>query len=325
MEWLLEHDIYYPECLDSHPIKTQHRFLTDSLAKAPLPIPQELTEWNYIKDKIKAAPQNKILISEEVLWHLFEQRNSEKIKAVEWIKNQFFDYEVKVVCYLRRQDKWVESWYNQIVKTDVNKNSKLSYQEFIDTYRNYGLLNYLEALAPWVAIFGKDNLIVRPFDRQAFVNDDIIADFMSILGVNLDETVVRPEDLQVSLCNSACELTSIYNKTKRASEFKSKFMGIVRDYDSEVDDRRQFTNKCLAESLLSEFKESNILLSNEYGREGEMFFDTNFPGYEYGEYPGLSTQDLASFVMHLFQDMQRQMLVLRKRVSELESITPGGK
>jgi len=81
-EWLLEHDVYYPECPEAETNKTQHRFLAEALKELALPISQELTEWTYIKNKISAAPQNNILISEEVFWHLFERRRVEKINVL---------------------------------------------------------------------------------------------------------------------------------------------------------------------------------------------------------------------------------------------------
>ncbi|RPI73225.1 MAG: hypothetical protein EHM38_00770, partial [Geobacteraceae bacterium] len=311
--WLLQHDIYYPECPESHPVKSKHRFLMESLARAAFPIPKVLTGWAYIKDKITAAPQKRILISEEVFWHLFEQRPSEKIEAVQWIKKQFRGYEVKVVCYLRRQDKWIESWYNQVVKTDVNYRSRLTYEEFIELYRNCGQLDYLHALAPWEKVLGKDNMIVRPFEKKWLLDGDIITDFMSILDVTLDDSAVRPKELQVSLCNSACELSLIFNRTKGAANFKSKFVTIIKDFDTGVVDNRKFMKKKLAESLISEFADSNARLSNKFGM-GKEFFDAELTGYESGEYTGLTSQELAAFVMHMFLDMQVQMRSLRKRV-----------
>lgn len=315
--------MYYPECPGTHPIKSQHRFLAESLSKLNVPFPEHVPEWAYIKEKISTATKDKVLISEEVFWHLFEQRKEEKLTVIEWIRRQLEGHNVKVVCYLRRQDKWIESWYNQIVKTDVNSNSRLDYLDFINTFRDYGLLDYPGALSPWARVFGKDNLIVRPFEKKTFLGGDIIADFLGILNISLDEAAVRPKNRQVSLCNTACELSSIYNKTPRAAEFKQKFLSVVMAFDAESKDRRRFTTQELALRMLAEYDMSNRMLANEYGQNGAKFFDQNLSGYEDGEFPGLSAQELASFMMYLFQDMQGQIRGLRKRVSELEEKATG--
>ena len=96
-------------------------------------------------------------------------------------------------------------------------------------------------------------------------------------------------------------------------------------YDAEGKDPRKFTNRELAESLLNDFWDSNVSLSKEYGKGGGIFFDRELSGYEYGEYQGLATQELAAFMIHMFQDMQSQIRGLRRRVSELESSSPKNK
>lgn len=316
--WLLENGIYYPECPDTHPIKTQHRFLVEPLAGLNLPLPERVGAWEYLERKIDASDQDKILISEEVFWHLFEKRPSERKTVIEWIRQRLANHEVKVVCYLRRQDKWIESWYNQIIKTDVNALSSLDYKDFIQTYREYGLLNYSEALQPWSDAFGKENLIVRPFEKSGFHKGDVIADFMNILGCELNDRLVRPRDQQVSLCNSACELSLIFNRTPQAAEFKKRFMRVIKQYDADVTDIRRFTSRELSESLLREFDESNRSLASDYAMNSNGFFDNTLAGYEHGEYPGLSVQELAKFMFYLFEEQQSQIRGLRKRLLDIE-------
>ncbi|NWG38593.1 MAG: hypothetical protein HXY27_01295 [Hydrogenophilaceae bacterium] len=316
--WLHDNGIYYPECPEAHPIKTQHRFLVESIAGLNLPFPDRIGAWDYLEKKIDASDRDKILISEEVFWHLFEKRPAGRKSAIQWIRQRLGNLDVKIICYLRRQDKWIESWYNQIVKTDVNALSRLEYMDFIQTYRDYGLLNYSEALQPWSDVFGEENLFVRPFEKSRFLNGDIIADFMSILGCEVSDSLTRPKDQQVSLCNSACELSLLFNRTPQAAEFKKRFMRVIKQYDADVIDNRRFTSKELSESLLREFEDSNRQLASKYAKGGDDFFDFALAGYEHGEYPGLSVQELANFMIYLFQEQQTQIRGLRKRLQDIE-------
>jgi hypothetical protein len=67
-----------------------------------------------------------------------------------------------------------------------------------------------------------------------------------------------------------------------------------------------------------EFEASNRQLANDYAKEGEDFFDLTLAGYENGEYPGLSVQELANFMIYLFQEQQSQIRGLRKRLLDIE-------
>lgn len=315
-DWLANRGVYYLECPPEHKIQAQHRFLAESLAGIPLPMPERVAEWTYLRGKIEETTHDRILISEEVFWHIFEHRREEKIQVIDWIRKQLAEYDVRIICYLRRQDKWIESWYNQIVKTDVTSHARMTYAEFIDIYRQYGLLDYNAALRPWEEVFGRENMIVRPFERRHFLDGDIISDFLRILSLRLDDQASRPKDKQVSLCNSACELSYIFNNTSRAREFKQKFRSLITEYDATVEDHRRFTPIEVARELLNEFAESNSLLSDKYCDSDLAFFSDTLSGYEAGEYPGLSVRELAAFMMYAFEDMQGQIRALRRKLNE---------
>lgn len=317
-QWLAGHGVFYPQCPPEHPIQSQHRFLVEPLAGLQAPFPASLPEWDFMRRQIEAAPQKNVLISEEVFWHLFERRSEQKPEILEWIKGQLGSHQIKIVCYLRRQDKWIESWFNQLTKTDVNHYSRMNYAEFINAYENQGMLDYNKAMDPWAKVFGEKNLIVRSFEKGSFEQGDIIHDFMSIFKVDKLEGVVRPKDQQVSLANSACEISNIFNGTPRAREFKPKFMEIVREFDEHVDDRRRFTSKEIAEATLRRHSVSNQKLAKRFKVKLPSFFDLSMSDYERGEYPGLSSQELARFMIHLFQEQQSQIRNLRKRILELE-------
>ena len=315
--WLGEHGICYPLCPPGHPIQSQHRFLVEPLAGLHAPYPDRLPAWEYVRTQIEQTSHTKVLISEEVFWHLFERRPDEKVSILEWVREKFQPHEVKVICYLRRQDKWIESWFNQLTKTDVNHYSRMSYADFILAYENQGMLDYNVAIDPWARAFGEKNLIVRSFEKSQFINGDIIQDFLSILGIQDLTNTTRPQDQQVSLANSACEISNIFNSTPRARDFKPKFMDIVRAFDDGVKDRRRFTPREIVVALLKTYENSNERLAQRFQAPLPTFFDMGMSDFEVGEYGGISTQELARFMIHIFQDQQMQIRQLRKRLSDL--------
>jgi hypothetical protein len=88
------------------------------------------------------------------------------------------DVETIIICYLRRQDDFIQSYYNQEVKHAGNYNEIMAYQPPTN-------LHYDKLLARWVKVFGKENVVVRPYEKQQFKNQDLIADFLEIVGLEL--------------------------------------------------------------------------------------------------------------------------------------------
>ncbi len=129
--------------------------------------------------KIIKASAKDILISSEIL---FAYADQEKLLRM---KEAFPEFEFRIICYLRRQDLFIESSYNQHVK--VGNTSSL--EEFIK-WRN---CNWLDRLLVYKEIFGSDNIIIRPFERSQFVNQDLIDDFLNILNINNLEKFIKPD------------------------------------------------------------------------------------------------------------------------------------
>jgi len=71
---------------------------------------------------------------------------------------------------------------------------------------------YKAQLTAYIDEFGKENIIVRPFDKAAFKNGDLISDFLHIIDPDVrDEGIVRKKRNE-SLSYEACVLLSEYNR-----------------------------------------------------------------------------------------------------------------
>lgn len=86
--------------------------------------------------------------------------------------------DVKVIIYLRRQDLWIQSVFNQIVKDRF-----LRYNREFQSMPQYEQMDYKSTLDRWAAAFGKERLIVRVYEKGQLKDDDVIADFLSVLGL----------------------------------------------------------------------------------------------------------------------------------------------
>lgn len=121
-----------------------------------------------IKKLFKKKPNHTIILSSEAFTQHFNPAGVKKILE---------DFEVEVICYYREYVGYFSSWYQQdICGTNYN-------ECFIDfCKKNFVRANYLKSIPRWIKSFGK-NFKYRAFDRSILLDNDIVSDFCSIIGM----------------------------------------------------------------------------------------------------------------------------------------------
>lgn len=137
---------------------------------------------------------------------LFETEQSfrdAEIAYIRRLRDALGDHEATIVAYLRRQDLWLASMANQRVKFEGRNAGPpfVSMEQFAGAM--WPRLDYFASLTNWAEAFGRENLIVRPYERAALRAGDVIDDFLGHLGLgDLAAQLDRPE-------GSASENTSL--------------------------------------------------------------------------------------------------------------------
>lgn len=76
-------------------------------------------------------------------------------------------FDVKVLCFLRRQDEWLESWYNQNIKWPWDPSFAVCKpDEFLARRDEFYWLAFDRMLDTWAKTFGEDRIRVVPFERD---------------------------------------------------------------------------------------------------------------------------------------------------------------
>ncbi len=96
------------------------------------------------------------------------------------IARELAGYPVRVVVYLRRQDRMYSSFYNQDVK-GVRQWAEDAYS-FYATHQLFQL-DYYSLLRRWGEAFGPANILLRPYEPAQWVDGDIGRDFCAALGL----------------------------------------------------------------------------------------------------------------------------------------------
>jgi hypothetical protein len=108
-----------------------------------------------------------------------------KPQSLHIIRELVSDYDVKIIVYLRRQDNFEDSWYNQRVKGTrcTTRRPFTGSRSLTETCFNR-----------WVQAFGKENIIVRPYEKSQFYNGSIFADVLHYgPGLVLTDEYVLPK------------------------------------------------------------------------------------------------------------------------------------
>ena len=101
-------------------------------------------------------------------------------RFAEMIKAASGEFDVQVVAYIRRQDDYFISAWQQW---------KLKVHDRIEDYIADKLLadaNWDRMFVPWEAAFGRERMTVRLFRRDKLVDSDVVADFMASTGLPTD-------------------------------------------------------------------------------------------------------------------------------------------
>ncbi len=228
-------------------------------------------------DKIKELTNTypNIILSDENIWNAYWQR--ENFWSV--LKNALDErkIELKVIVYLRRQDLAIESYWIQRVKYKLH----MSFKYYVDSGKcNFFKLDYYKQLEDISKIIGKENIIVRVYEKQQFEGNGntLISDFLNTLGLELDERYVSADIVaNTSLHGSFLETKRLLNIMPyfRTPGWPVKYLRMVQqesEQDYKVPNGEYFTyDRQIA--FLEKYKESNELVAREYmNRENGILF-----------------------------------------------------
>jgi len=169
---------------------------------------------------------------------LFSSENFVLNKDPVIVQNLFEGYECTILVYLRRHDTWWESGYKQAVKMVNNPLWGRGIRNFIEFNRTrnpkYG--NYRHMIDKWAAVFGKDRIVVRPFERSQ-MPDGIVVDTLGVLGLDkaiMDRSTPQ-ERLNRSFSKRASFILDVAQRAELGTENIAKLLRYLEETDTEDD------------------------------------------------------------------------------------------
>jgi hypothetical protein len=217
---LLKHNIYYPSIQPYNHIFSFPPIFVDDPGKIDwfhrklLPDENKDTKIqgysrDWLKEFMTCDRNDDFVISAEHLTAPFFVKD-----AVERLKEFVEPYfeEVTVIAYVRHYDSWIASEVQQAVKNGFSRGDSV-----LDMARNMQncppLMSYQKSLQKWVSVFGRDAIVVRPFDPRSFYNQSLLADFLHACDLPVDDISIPEIRVNESISNHAVAFLQKYNQT----------------------------------------------------------------------------------------------------------------
>jgi hypothetical protein len=119
-------------------------------------------------------------------------------RTLGWLRAVAEHVDTRAVFYLRRQDHWLMSWYNQHVKWPFNREkSRMDPQAFLATIDDFYWLDYERLLGRWSAVLGEGQVAAGVLEKGQV--EDTTADFLARLGAAAEGLADDPERTNDSL------------------------------------------------------------------------------------------------------------------------------
>ena len=168
---------------------------------------QYAKSWQKLIEVIDRSDAANIIISSEMFCAFTEA----EIQAVGEYLN---DFSLRAIIYLRRQDQYFSSLMEQFIKgVHGGKHQYTCQDSTLETLTISSRHNYLDICTRWSRLIGKENMIVRPFERSQMIQGDILTDFFHCLfGIPPASDITFPEkNLNPRLCRDALEFKRLVN------------------------------------------------------------------------------------------------------------------
>jgi hypothetical protein len=309
----------------------------DSDGKRSLPLEQATLNEGLKQIAELFQSFDNIIVSDESIWRSFQLSHKKLFPRLMDESNRH-GYVIKIIVYLRRQDQFLLSRWNQSVKHAIsNPLSWEDYRKRVFAKENF-ILDYAGTLDKLANIAGKENIIVRKYHRESWINSSIIDDFMSCIGLTVSEEYHPLEQSpNLRLEGNTTEIKRIINNDSLLSQDDRIYLGsFLRRLSPESGQR--YPNSMMSPNEIREFlkqyEDCNARVSREYIGDGKPLFSDKIkelPKWQ-ADNPYM-TEDVISFFsavtasLHQKNEEQRmeinalkhELSVMRTQINNLRS------
>lgn len=212
-----------------------------------------------IDKELSASVKTILLISED-----FSQ-----LKNAYWLKELAKKYDLSASVYLKRQDLWLESWYNQHIKWPwMKKFSNSTIQEFTRSLDDFYWIDYNFLLSEICKYVPKNRLYVHTMTPENPING-IGYFFANVLSMPTPITNKEAGNMNASLSRVQLEIVRKIDLFELLPPQRRRILKIVKSLEIKEDSgSKSIMSYDMRRKILSQYAVSN-------GKVAKDFFDSN--------------------------------------------------
>ena len=285
-----------------------NQLILNSLSKQPQTMSQLLANLKL--------PENKdIIFSAE---NFFFLHMNEKLLAdfKKTLLSKTKNHQIKIIFYLRRQDEIVEAMYRQDIQ-DVNYKAFKFHERYMEDPDTISTLNFKKIIDVFSKHFGKENMIIRPFEREQLKDKNVVTDYIDILGIKDTSKLKLNLESNVSFSHEIVEflrLTKTYTPVlhKRLTNYFTLANPKVRS------EKISMADPNIKRKVAQEHEKMNNEIAREFLKQDKLFLketpkeDKNWKPYS------MSADDAVRASSVLFNAITKQLFSLQDEVRTLK-------
>ena len=190
--------------------------------------------------------------------------------------------DITILVYLRRQDRVAVSHYSTKVKGGVAM-SNIFPTNFTAQHPYY---NYYNLIERWISVFGKENIHIRIFDKNKFVDGNLLQDFIcgTKLSIKFDNLIIpekQNEKLSASVQNAVLLMNPFFPRYKRGTPIGINLAlrkYVINQLQKKHKGKEKLPTRKEALDFYTQFADSNQKLANKY-LSSKILFDNDFSIY----------------------------------------------
>ncbi|MEP3638112.1 MAG: hypothetical protein ABJN14_12740 [Paracoccaceae bacterium] len=215
-----------------------------------------------IVSEIRAKPDMTHILSSEMF---FNRGWAKKFKRV--LPNDI-RAKTRVIAYIRRQDKFVESMYKQVLKTGRFQGTPKDY-----IAKKLRSLDYTKTLAPFERTFGADKIDLCPYERGYFPSGDVVLDFAARVGL----TGLGPDDLEQHRSNVTFsrEVSVLLGQIAQHTDLNVAMLirAMIADNAPDIFQSNDCITLAQQRQIMSKLEDSNTALRDTFRTDLDTLFD----------------------------------------------------
>ncbi len=242
------------------------------------------------------------------------------------------DADIKIICYVRRQDHHLESAWKQWGHKFVPSNQLLiSLDKQEKKWGGWRQTNWYKLLDPWAQAFGVENVIVRPYEKEQ-MPDGIFPDFLKTIDVVWPEKPVLRDDVNVNsgMSRDALEFLSL-NRDFYTDHSDQRLYNMLNKLLDDSDKKKPFESYGILSPLerlevLNKYEPSNQMVAKVYLKreDGRLFYERwPNPDDDWEPYEGLTVERLVPIITKMIYKLYVQQNIINSRQKLIASPAQG--